>query len=117
MRTAFFLVTLAFATSTFATEFYAKIDAVDCKIENGVMTRKYTFGKEFKASTTETKMVKLEGLAPFIEKAIATARDIEAPAGAEYVYSMKHEGKLYHLAVDDSRESMSLIRMISNICR
>ena len=57
----------------------------------------------------------MDGLAPFVEKAIATARD--AHSSEEFSFSMKHEGKTYILNVDDSRESQSLIQMISRICR
>lgn len=116
MKMALTLAAFILTSSAFATDFYAKIDVIDCKIENGVVTRTHTFGKEFKGSATETKTVKLEGLAPFIEKAIATARELD-PSETEYVYSMKHEGKTYNLSVNDSRESQAIIRMITGICR
>lgn len=112
----FALALLALSTSAFATDFYAKIDDVDCKIEKGIVTRKASFGKDAIGSYTETKTVKMEGLAPFIERAMLTST--QTPGSMpEYAYSMKHEGKSYILNVDDSRESQSLIRMISRICR
>ena len=107
---------LALSTSAFATDFYAKMDDVDCKIENGVVTRKATFGKDFIGSYTETKTVKVEGLTPFIERAMLTSSQTTG-SHPDFAYSMKHEGKTYLLNVDDSRESQSLVRMISRICR
>ena len=114
MKTA--LVLLALSSSAFAADFYAKIDGIDCKIEKGIVTRKASFGKDFIGSFTESSSVKLDGLAPFIERAALTATD-RPNTNPEFAYSMKHEGKMYTLNVDDSRESQSLIRMISRICR
>lgn len=116
MKLALTLATFVLASSAFATDFFAKIDNVDCTIVNGNVTRTLNFGKEFTGSVTETKTVSMKGLAPFIEKAIATARDLD-PANPEFSYKMKHEGKTYILSTDDSRESMALVRMITNICR
>lgn len=114
MKTA--IVLFALSSSAFATDFYAKIDDINCKIEKGIVTRKASFGKEFIGSFTETKLVKMDGLEPFIAKAALTATD-RPNTDSEFAYSMKHEGKMYTLNVDDSRESQSLIRMISRICR
>ena len=115
MKFAFALVVIAFTSSVFAADFHAKIDDVDCSITNGVVTRTASFGKEFIGSVTEMKVVKMDGLAPFIRKAIETST--EAPADAEYVYTMKHEGKTYNIGARDSLESQMLVRMISKICR
>lgn len=78
MKLALILATFVLASSAFATDFFAKIDKVDCKIVNGNVTRTLNFGKDFTGSVTETKTVSMNGLAPFIEKAIATAREIES---------------------------------------
>lgn len=116
MKLAFILSTFVIASSAFATDFYAKMVNVDCSIENGTVTRTYSFGKDTVATATETKSVKFQDLGPIVEKAIASVRDVHSP-DSDYAYSMKHEGKLYALNVDDSRESMALIRMISGLCR
>lgn len=114
MKTA--LILLALSSSAFAADFYAKIDSVDCKIEKGIVTRKASFGKDFIGSYSEMKLVKLEGLAPFIARAALTSSQVPG-TDSEYSYSMKHEGKMYTLNVNDSLESMSLVRMITRICR
>ncbi|MES2525502.1 MAG: hypothetical protein V4598_00380 [Bdellovibrionota bacterium] len=117
MKFALALIAIAFTSSVFATDFHAKLLDVDCSISNGVVTRTSTFGKEFLGSVTETKNVKMDGLAPFIRKAIETATETPVEADAEYVYTMKHDGKSYNIGVRDSIESQMLVRMVSKICR
>lgn len=116
MKYALVLSLLAFASSAFALEFTAKIDDINCKIENGIVTRTMSFGKETKASFTETKAVKLEGLAPFVQKVVETASNV-AEANSEFVFTMTVDGKTYLLNTRESTEGLYLIRMISRICR
>lgn len=118
MKIFIVLIALSFSSMALATEFFAQIEEVDCKIVNGMVTRTATFGKEARASYTETKSVKLEGLAPFIEKAIATASETPISGNVtDITFSMKHEDKMYYLDVDQAREVQYLIRMIARICR
>ncbi len=116
MKLSSLVVLLALSTSAMATEFYATMDRTDCKIINGTVTRTTTFGKEVTGSFTESKKVTMEGLAPFIEKALVVSSQTPS-ADREFAYSMKYEGKTYTLNTEDSTESMTLVRMISKICR
>ena len=52
-----------------------------------------------------------------IMKAMETSTQTPAGADDEYAYSMIHEGKTYSLNVNDSKESMFLVRMITKSCR
>ncbi len=116
MKFALLFAVLAFSASSFATTFTAQIDDIACKIDNGNVTRTVTFGKDVKASFTETKTVKLEGIAPFVQKVVETASNV-AEADTEFVFTMNHEGKNYILNTRESMEGLHLIRMISRICR
>ena len=115
----FFALTIALMTSFsgFAAEFSARIDNIDCKIANGTVTRTQTFGKDIKASFTEKKMVSMDGIESLIKLASETASQIPASEDSQFSYSMTHEGKTYFLDVNDSKETMYLIRMITKICR
>jgi hypothetical protein len=115
MKFASIVVLLALSASAMATEFYAKIDNTECSIINGVVTSKTSFGKEFTGSFTQTKNVSIEGLTPFIDRAIVTATQTTSDSGL--LFTMKHEGKTYVLNAEDSMESMSLVRMITKVCR
>lgn len=114
----FIALTIALmASSAFATEFSARIDNIDCKISNGVVSRTQSFGKDMKASFTETKTVSMKGTEAFIRLATETASQLPASENSDFSYTMSHEGKTYYLDVDDSKETMYLIRMITKICR
>lgn len=115
----FLALTIAFiAAPLFAgTEFNARIDNTDCKISNGVVSRTQTFGKDTKASFTETKAVSMNGVDSFIKLATETASQLPTNDEFGISYSMNHEGKTYFLNVNDSKETMYLIRMITKICR
>lgn len=116
MKNLFITICLVSSVSAFATDFTAKMEDVNCTIKNGVVTRTQTFGKEALGSITETKTVKMNAES-LIMKAMETSTQTPAGADEDYVYSMNHEGKTYTLNVNDSKESMFLIRMITKSCR
>ncbi len=116
MKFIAFTIALMTSVTVFAADFSARIDNIDCKISNGTVSRTQTFGKDTKASFTETKTVTLNGAEALIKLASETASQIPA-SEAEFSYSMTHEGKTYYLDVNDSKETMYLIRMITKLCR
>jgi len=116
MKNLFITVCLVLSVSAFATDFTAKMEDVSCTIKNGIVTRTQTFGKDALGSITETKSVKMNADA-LIMKAMETSTQVPAGADDDYVYSMIHEGKTYTLNVNDSKESMFLVRMITKSCR
>lgn len=117
MKKLIVVLGLVSSMSAMATEFSAKMVNVNCTIKNNVVTRTETFGKEKKASLTEKKEVSLKGMDSLILKAVEMSSQVPAGAMDEYAYSMNHEGKTYTLDTSDSPETMSLIRMITKMCR
>lgn len=118
MKKLIFLAVLAISTSAMATEFKAHIEDVDCSINaEGVVTRTQTFGKEKKAAYTETKKVSFSNLDTFISKALEVSSTQVPSADEAYVFSMIHNGQTYRLNMDDSTESLFLVRIISRVCR
>ncbi len=110
------ILTALISSSAFATDFFAKIENNNCKIENGLVTRTSFLGKEATASFTETKNVKIEGIAHLVAKAIEVSSPFPGN-DVNYRFTMKHEGTAYLLDTRDSSESMALINMIARLCR
>jgi hypothetical protein len=110
------LTVFALTSSAFAFDFTAKFEEFDCKIVNGQVTQTITYGKQNKVSSTETKTVTLEGLAPVVEKAIAQTSGRPSRSWM-YEFTVTHEGQTYLLNPEDSTESMLLIKLLQNICR
>lgn len=119
MKFAAILMGLVFSVASFATEFSAKIENVNCTIANGEVVRTQTLGKKAEGSFTEKKNVTIKGIESFIQKSVETSSQV--PASTEYSefyeYKMIHEGKTYYLDTKDSDESMILVRMITKLCR
>lgn len=108
---------LVIGMSAFATEFNAKIDDVQCRIVNNTVTRTQTFGKDVTASFTETKKVSISGMEELAYRVAATSTQTPTSEDGSFRYTMSVDGKPYHLNVNDSKESMILVRMITKLCR
>jgi hypothetical protein len=117
MKKSFALATLMLSmTSIAATEFNAKMLNVDCKITSTEVTRTYTVGKENKASFTEKKEISMKGI-DALAKIAAASTSGRPSTDTEYVYNMTYEGKTYLLSLDDSKESTTLMNIVSRLCR
>lgn len=118
MKKMTILAVLALSTQAFATEFKAHISDTDCTISSkGVVTRTQTFGRDVKASFTETKTITLSNIDALLPKILEISPERAPNPEEEYTYSMTHEGKTYTLSANDSKESMTLVRIITNSCR
>lgn len=116
MKKLLVILSLASSISAMATEFNVKMDRVTCSIKNNQVIRTEFVGKDqTEASVTEKREVSFTGIESLIEKAAETATD--APADEYFGVSMKHDGKVYKLHSEDSRESMTLIRLVGRTCR
>lgn len=109
---------LALSFSSFGAELKGRIGGVDCSISgNGTVTRTQTFGKDQKVSFTETKTITMKNLDSLIPKVLEVSREGTPSAMDEFAFALVHEGKSYLLNINDSTESMFLVRMIGQVCR
>lgn len=114
MKTVLLISALVFSFSAFATDFNVKLENLSCQVSsNGSVTKTYKVGA---ASFTEKKTVTISGLDALVKKAVDVSS--QEPANTEdfFSYQMTHEGKTYTLQLDDSKEILTLIRLLSTIC-
>lgn len=105
---------LSLSFSSFAADFVLKIDDVNCTISKGVVTRTQKVGV---ASFVEKKNVTMNGIDELVAKAAEVSSQLPVNPAEEYVHQMIVDGKTYTLNLNDSKESMTLIRLTSRICR
>jgi hypothetical protein len=109
------MIALMITGSVFATEFNVKIEDINCTISaNGAVTRTQKVGV---ATFTEKKTVSMTGLDALVAKAVEVSSQVPASQEEEYVYTMIQDGKSYTLNLKESKESQTLIRLTSRICR
>lgn len=113
MKTFILISTLLVSASSFATDFSVKIEDVSCKISKDQVTKTVKVGP---ASFTEKKTVSISGLDSLVTKVATVASELPANPKDEYIFEMTHEGKTYTLNMDDSKESMTLVRLLSKLC-
>lgn len=114
MKTLIALTAIMFSFSSFAADFIIKIEDVTCTISKGVVTRTQKVGV---ASFTEKKNVSIAGIDELIVKATEVSSQLPANQEENFIHQMIVNGKTYTLNLNDSKESMTLIRLTSRICR
>lgn len=113
MKTFILISALLASASSFATDFSVKIEDIRCTISNDQVTRVEKVGP---ASFTEKKTVSITGIDSLVKKVATVSSELPANSKDEYIFEMTHEGKTYTLNMDDSKESMILVRFLSKIC-
>lgn len=114
MKTIIGLMALMISFSSFAADFVLKIEDVTCTISKGVVTRTQKVGV---ASFTEKKNVTINGIDELIVKAAEVSSQLPVNESEDYVHQMIVDGKTYTLNLKDGKESMTLIRLTSRMCR
>lgn len=117
MKTIIAALTLTAAMSASAVEFRAQLLNVKCQISGNEVVRTQSFGKDFKGSFTEKKQVEFNGMEELMNKVAEVSSETPRTQESEYVYTMIKDGKTLYLDTRDSYESMSLVQMISKLCR
>lgn len=114
MKAVFGVAALMISFSTFATDFIIKMEDVSCTISKGVVTRTQKVGV---ASFTEKKNVSISGIEELVAKAAEVSSELPVNQTEDYIHQMIVDGKTYTLNLKDSKESMTLIRLTSRMCR
>lgn len=114
MKTIIGLMALMISFSSFAADFIIKMEDVTCTISKGVVTRTQKVGV---ASFTEKKNVTINGIDELVTKVAEVSSQLPANQEEEYIHQMIVDGKTYTLNLKDSKESVTLIRLTSRMCR
>lgn len=113
MKTFILVSALLASFSSFATDFSVKMDNTHCSISKGQVTKTHKIGV---ASITEKKTVSVTGMETLIQKAAEVSSELPANPQDEFIFQMNHEGKTYTLKMEDSKESLNLVRLLAKIC-
>lgn len=97
-----------------AVELYSKMGNTECVISNGQAVKTVTALKGELSYSTTTK-VSVTGLEAVAEKAMASATG--RPNAEEIIWAVTLNGVSAKLHLDDSQESLALIRLLSSVCR
>lgn len=113
MKRLMTLALLAFSLNSFASiELRSEVNSESCIIK-GEQVIKTTSMLDGELKVTTTGNVRIEGLEQVARRAIETNT---GTTNDYYNYEIILDGKSYTLSVADSKESMVLVRMMSNIC-
>lgn len=97
-----------------AVELYSKMGNTECVISNNQAVKTVSALKG-ELSYSTTREVNFTGLEAVAEKALASATG--RPNAEEITWTVTLNGESAKLHMDDSEESLALIRLLSSVCR